>query len=128
MKNNKNQYRIYMQFVLIGAALGLYYGVFYRGPQTPPDYLMALILSVFAALITVLVRSWKKKRTFREILFDFLKVLLMFSVFMISLELRKVIFERWGKTAVIIFTTSVGILVGLGLAVRKKDGKDIRII
>jgi len=128
MDKNKNQYRIYMQFVLIGAALGLYYGVFYRGPQTPPDYLMAIILSVVAALVTIIVRSWKKKRTFKEILFDFLKVFLMFAVFMVSLELRKVIFERWGKTAVIIFTTSVGILVGLGLAVRKKDGKDIRII
>ena len=117
-----------MQFVLIGVALGLYYGLFYRGPQAPPDYFMAILLSAVAALITVIVRSWKKKRPFKEIAIDFLKIFVMFSVFMISLELRKVIFERWGKTAVIIFTTSVGIVVGLALAIRKKDGKDIRII
>ena len=128
MENNKNQYRIYMQFVLIGAALGLYYGVFYKGPQAPPDYFMAILLSAVAAVITVVVRSWKKKRPFKEIAVDFLKIFGMFAVFMISLELRKVIFERWGKTAVIIFTTSVGTLVGLALAIRKKDGKDIRII
>jgi len=127
MNSNKNQYRVYLQFVLIGAALGLYYGLFYKGPQTNPDYLMAFILSFVAALVTVIVRSWKKKRSFKEILFDFLKILLMFSVFMLSLELRKVIYERWGKTLVVIFTTSIGILIGLVLAIRKKDGNSARL-
>jgi len=89
---------------------------------------MAIILSVVAALVTVIVRSWKKKRPFQEILLDFLKMLLMFSLFIVSLELRKVIFVRWGRIAVIIFTTGVGILIGLVLAVRKKDSKDVKII
>ena len=126
--SNKTKYRVYFQFILIGAALGLYYGAFYNGPQTRPDYWMAIILSVIAALVTVIVRSWKKKRSFKEILLDFLKMLLMFSVFMISLELRKVIYERWGKGFVIIFTTSIGILIGLVMAIRKKDGDGTKIV
>jgi hypothetical protein len=120
-QSNKPQYRIYLQYVIIGAALGLYYGLFYRGSQSSPDFVMAIILSVLAALVTVIVRSWNKKRPFPEILMDFLKMFAMFVVFLVGLELRKVIFERWGKTAVVIFTTGIGILIGLALAIRKKD-------
>jgi hypothetical protein len=121
-QSNKPQYRIYLQYVIIGAALGLYYGLFYRGAQSSPDYAMAIILSVFAALVTVIVRSWKKKRPFTQILMDFLKMFAIFVVFLVGLELRKVIFERWGKTIVAIFTTGMGILIGLALAILKKDG------
>jgi inner membrane protein involved in colicin E2 resistance len=125
-KSNKTQYRIYMQYVLIGAALGLYYGLFYRGSQSSPDFVMAIILSAVAAFITVIVRSWKKKRSFTEILMDFLKIMAMFAVFLVGLEFRKVIFERWGKTAVAVFTTGIGILIGLAMAIRKKDGELVK--
>ncbi len=52
MKKNKKTvneikgYRVYSQYILAGAAIGLYYGIFYRGAQSPPDYGMAVILSV----------------------------------------------------------------------------------
>lgn len=121
----KGLYRIYFQFILIGAAIGLYYGLFYQGSQTEPDFGMAIILSFFAALVTVVIRSWKKGRTFKAIAFDFLKVLAMFLAFMIGLELRKVVYDLWGKTVVVIFTTGLGILVGLLAAIRKKDGQDV---
>ena len=121
-QSNKPQYRIYVQYVIVGAALGLYYGLFYRGSESSPDYVMAIILSVIAAIVTVIVRSWKKKRSFTEILIDFLKIMAMFAVFLVGLEFRKVVFERWGKTAVVVFTTSMGLLIGLAMAIRKKDG------
>ena len=119
-KNKKKGYRIYLQFVLIGGAIGLYYGLFYRGPQTPPDYFMALLLSFIAAVVTVIVRFWKKKPEFSTILIDFLKIFGLFAAFMLGLELRKVIYEMWGKTIVTIFTTSLGILIGLVIALRAK--------
>ncbi|MEE4176469.1 MAG: hypothetical protein V2I46_03075 [Bacteroides sp.] len=122
-KPQGQQYRLYFQFVLIGAAIGLYYGLFYRASQTEPDFGMAIILSFIAALVTVVIRSWKKGRTFKVILIDFLKILAMFLAFMIGLELRKVIYELWGKTILVIFTTGLGILVGLLAAIRKKDGQ-----
>ena len=114
-------YRIYSQFVLIGAALGLYYGLFYQPTQTAPDFGMALILSLLAGLLTVVIRSWKKKRTFQALLFEFLKMFVMFAAFLIGLELRKVIYGIWGKTTVVIFTTTLGGLIGLLAALRKKE-------
>lgn len=119
--SSDKQYRIYAQFVLIGAAIGLYYGLFFRAPQTEPDFGMAIILSFVASLVTVLVRSWKKGRAFKVILIDFVKILAMFMAFLVGLELRKVIFDLWGKTMVVIFTTSLGIIIGLLAAIRKKD-------
>lgn len=118
--SEKKGYRIYLQYVLIGGAIGLYYGLFYRGPQTPPDYFMAVLLSFIAAVVTVIVRFWKKKPTFSKILIDFLKIFGLFAAFLLGLELRKVIYEMWGKTTVTIFTTSLGVLIGLIVALRAK--------
>lgn len=122
MKNSegKTQYRIYMQYVLIGAAIGLYYGLFYRPTGTEPDFFMAILLSLVASLVTVVIRSWKKGRNFSELLIDFLKILSMFSAFMVGLEMRKVIYNQWGKTVVTLFTTTLGVLVGFIAALRKK--------
>lgn len=119
-QNQKKGYRIYLQYVLIGGAIGLYYGLFYRGPQSPPDYFMALLLSFIASVVTVVVRFWKKKPSFSKVLVDFLKIFGLFAAFMFGLELRKVIYEMWGKTTVIIFTTSLGVLIGLIVALRAK--------
>jgi hypothetical protein len=118
---SNTRYRIYAQFVLIGAAIGLYYGLFFRSPQTEPDFVMAIGLSVLAALVTVIVRSWKKGHTFKAILIDFFKILVMFMAFLVGLELRKVIYDLWGKTVVVIFTTGLGIIIGLVAAIRKKE-------
>jgi len=119
--SSNKHYRIYAQFVLIGAAIGLYYGIFFRSPQAEPDFVMAIILSIIAALVTVTVRSWKKGRTFKAILIDFFKILVMFMAFLVGLELRKVIYDLWGKTVVVIFTTGLGIIIGLVAAIRKKE-------
>jgi glycopeptide antibiotics resistance protein len=116
----KKGYRIYLQYVLIGGAIGLYYGLFYRGPQSPPDYFMAILLSFVAAAVTLIVRFWKKKPSLTEILVDFLKIFGLFAAFLLGLELRKVIYEMWGKTTVTIFTTSLGVLIGLIVALRAK--------
>ena len=113
-------YRVYMQYLLIGAALGMYYGVFYRESSVDPDYGMAVILSAVAALFTVIVRSWKKGRGFKEILIDFVKVFLTFSVFMVGIAMRKTINAWGGKVAVVIFTTTLGTALGFLFALRKK--------
>ena len=118
---SNRRYRIYAQFILIGAAIGLYYGLFFRTPQTEPDFVMAIILSFFAALLTVVVRSWKKGLSFKAILIDFLKILVMFMAFMVGLEMRKVIYDLWGRTVVAIFTTSLGSIIGFLAAIRKMD-------
>jgi drug/metabolite transporter (DMT)-like permease len=115
-------YRVYTQYILIGAAIGLYYGLFYRESTRELDFGMAISISIVAALFTVLVRSWKKGRKFNEIAIDFVKVLFFFLVFMVGLEMRNLVFKTGGKSLLIFFTTVLG--TGLGfLASLKKISK-----
>ncbi|MFZ3070647.1 MAG: hypothetical protein WA110_05955 [Anaerolineaceae bacterium] len=113
-------YRINMQFVLIGAALGLYYGISYKGMTLEPDYVRVVIWSLAAALITVIVRSWKKGYSFKTILLDFLKMASLYLLFLVGLEFRKQVDVWGGKTAVIVFTTIIGAIIGFILGTQKK--------
>ncbi len=113
-------YRIYSQYVLVGAAIGLYYGVFYRNTQSSPDYVMAVILAVLAGALTTAVRSWKKKKPIGTIVLDFIKITAMFLAFLLALQLKSVIEGIGGRILVIIFMTSVGILFGLIMGARRK--------
>jgi len=108
--------RTYLIYLLVGAALGLYYGLFYKYQGTPPAYLMAVALALIAAGVTVAVQYWKNKAPFSVMLKDFLKVFFVFTVFLVGLEFRKLIFEEWGKTIVTIYTTTLGMLIGLIVA------------
>ncbi len=113
-------YRIYSQYILVGAALGLYYGAFYRSTQDSPDYGIAVILAVLAGLITTVARSWKKKKSFREIALDFVKITAMFLVFLIALQLKSVLDRIGGRVLVIAAMTLVGMIFGLIIGVRRK--------
>ena len=117
MTSNKkiSKSRRYTQYALVGAALGLYYGIFYE-PTTDPDFGIAVSLSLVAALITVLVRSWKKGFTFIKIAKDFFLMFGFFLIFLLSLVFRTIAYQFGGKPAVIIETTVSGIVLGLLMA------------
>lgn len=117
----KPVYRIYFQYVLVGAALGLYYGIFSKPSADNPDYGMVVLFSVLAALVTTIARNWKIKKTFKAIALDFLKIWGMFFLFLLALQLNSVIFRIGGRTAVIVFMSVIGIILGLLMAVRKKE-------
>jgi len=121
----KNGIRTYLIYLLVGAALGLYYGLFYKHPGTPPAYLMAVVLALAAAGITTAVQYWKNKSPFRVILKDFFRVFVIFAIFLVGLELRKVIFEEWGKTVVTIYTTILGLALGLIVAYQRHSVEKI---
>jgi len=118
--------RTYLIYLLVGAALGLYYGLFYKHPGTPPaySYLMAAALALVAAGVTVAVQYWKKA-PFRDMLKDFLRVFVIFAVFLLGLELRKLIFEEWGKTVVTVYTTILGLALGLIVAYQRHSVEKI---
>lgn len=116
-------YRIYGQYVLVGAAIGLYYGAFYRSTQSSPDYVMAVILAVLAGVLTTAVRNWKKKKPFGTIALDFIKITAMFLAFLLSLQLKPVIEGFGGRILVIIFMTSVGALFGLIMGTRRRPAR-----
>ena len=113
-------YRIYSQYILVGAAIGLYYGIFHRSTQYSPDYVTVVILAVLAGVLTTAVRNWKKKKPFGTITLDFIKITAMFLAFLLALQLKSVIEGIGGRISVIIFMTSIGILFGLIMGVRRK--------
>jgi len=121
----KNGIRTYLIYLLVGAALGLYYGLFYKHPGTPPAYLMAVVLALVAAGVTVAVQYWKNKAPSRVMSKEFLRVFVIFAVFLVGLELRKVIFEEWGKTVVTIYTTTLGLVLGLIVAYQRHSVEKI---
>ena len=104
-----------IQYGLVGGALGLYYGLFYK-PGGEPDVGMALLLSAFAGLVTVIVRSWRKDFPFKKLVVDFFTIFVFFAIFMVSITLRKTAFDLGGQPLVIAETLISGIGLGLLLA------------
>lgn len=124
--NNKKLYRgKLIQYGLVGSALGMYYGIFYK-PTSESDIGTAIILSVFAALLTVLIRSWRKGFTFKKIVIDFLMIFAFFLVFMLSITLRKTAYDFGGQALVIAETTISGIVVGLLMAWQRFSSKKVK--
>jgi hypothetical protein len=107
------------RFVLIGAALGLYYGIFYRPSDAAPDYGIAIILSIVAALVTVAIRFWGKKQPFGTIAKSFFWIFLFYAVFLLVLAARKLAEQMGGRAAVTVLTTVTGICLAYVLAARK---------
>lgn len=104
-----------IQYGLVGAALGVYYGIFYK-PVNDADVGTAVILSIFAALVTVVIQSWRKGFQFKKIAKEFLIIFGFFLIFMLSLTLRKLAYDLGGKILVIVETTISGIILGLLMA------------
>jgi len=116
----KQGYRLYAQTVLIGAALGAYYGIFYRNPGRPLDFSPVVLLSLLSAIVVTVIQIWKKGYSAKEKLITFLKSFAMFFLFLAMLEARP-LFEQWGgRGLVIAFTTLMGGLVGFVLGLKKK--------
>ena len=116
----KQAYRLYAQFVLVGAALGAYYGIFYKNPERAVDFGPVIILSLLSAVVVTVIQIWKKGYPAKEKLVIFLKSFGMFFLFLAMLEARP-IFEAWGgKGLVIAFTTLMGTSVGFILGLKKK--------
>jgi hypothetical protein len=122
MSNKRSAYEIgaIQRYLLIGAGIGLYYGIFYKPSGADPDYGIAIGLSIFAALITVLIRFWGKKQPFSVIIKNFFEWLLLYSIFLLTLAARHLAEQIGGKYGVMLFTTFTGTCLGYFMATRKK--------
>jgi hypothetical protein len=122
-KSEKKKMTITQRYAWTGAAIGLYFAIFAK-PSGVPDIPMAIALAIIASLVTVVVRSWKKKRTFMEIVKDFFGMLLLYSAFLVSMQLRKYANDVGGRLLVGVITVVIGIVTGLFFAARAKaDGQ-----
>jgi len=107
------------RYILIGAAIGLYYGLFYRPSGTDPDYGIAVILSVVAAAVTVAVRFWKKKPSFTTLIKGYLETFLFYLVLLLTLAIRHLAEQLGGRLGLTLVTTLVGIGMGYFMAIRR---------
>lgn len=103
--------RSLQRYALTGAALGLYFGLFFR-PVRQPSWLIVVGLSLLAALVTVGVRLWKEKRpSFPAILKALTLTWARFAVLLAVLEGRHLAYDLGGRIGATIMTTLLG---GLG--------------
>ena len=107
------------RYILIGAAIGLYYGLFYRPSGTDPDYGIAVILSVVAAAVTVAIRYWKKKPSFTTLIKGYLETFLFYLVLLLTLAVRQLAEQIGGRLGLTLVTTLVGMGMGYFMAIRK---------
>ena len=121
MSTKKSAYEIgrMQRYILIGAGIGLYYGIFYKSSGVDPDYGIAIVLSVIGALITAVIRFWKKKQPFSVVVKYYFEMLLLYSVFLLTLAGRHLAEQIGGRYAVAVFTTLTGTFLGYFMATRK---------
>jgi ABC-type phosphate/phosphonate transport system permease subunit len=112
----KRKDNLYQRYALTGAAIGIYFGIFYR-PTRAPSFTNAILLALVAAVVTLVVRSWKKRPLrLLPVLYDFLKLFFSFSIFLLALEFRHIAEDFGGRLAVTLVTTLTGIGLGLLMA------------
>lgn len=113
---NKNTKTFSMsRYALVGGAIGLYFGLFFR-PLREPSFAYALLLAVVVAVVMTAVHGWRERPSFRNLLvylgLTFVKVAVVLSL----LEGRHLAMDWGGKTAVVIFTVLTGVATGVWFA------------
>lgn len=116
----KQAYRLYAQYVLVGAALGAYYGFFYRPTENTVLFISVVLLSLLSALLVTVIQIWKKGYSFKQILVVYLKSFVMFFLFLLMLWARPMVQEWGGKGLLIAFTTITGALIGFTMGLKPK--------
>jgi hypothetical protein len=105
------------RYVLVGAALGAYFGYFFRPVREEPSLTLVVVLSLISALAATLVKWWFTRQqagwTPGYLLRYALRMWVTFAIFLAMLEGRHIAYDLGGRLAVIVFTTIAG--AGLGL-------------
>ena len=119
--------------ILVGAAIGVYFGYFFRPVREEANLLIVLTLSPLAAFAATLVLAWQIRRQegpkLRRLLRYALRMWVTFALFLLMLEGRHIAYdlgvslEGWdiaeelrGRLATIAFTTVAGAVLGLWYA------------
>jgi hypothetical protein len=111
MSKTKNRFSL-QRYVLVGAAIGLYFGFFFRPLRDGPSVGMVLGLSLLAALVTVGLKAYRERPSFPTLLRRFGISWLQFAVIVATLEARHLAYDAGGRTAVVLLTGAMGALLG----------------
>ena len=97
--------------LFVGAAIGLYMGIFFR-PSREPDLGFVLGLIVFATLATFVVRYVRGSIARAEIPQELLRSFAFYFFALLALEGRHYVLNAAGPFVLAIFTTALGALTG----------------
>ena len=115
MSNKLTTNQLFVRYGLTGAAIGLYFGLFFR-PARQPNLWFVLILASLITLVTVAIKVWRERPSITQLLKSALSSFVKACLFLILLELRHPINDAGGRVAVTIFMTLMGALAGLWYA------------
>lgn len=102
------------RYILAGAALGLYFGLFFRPVRQGPSLGVVLGLSLLSALLMTFLRLRRpENRAAGKLLRYGLRTWITFALFLAMLEGRHLAHDLGGRVATTLFTTLSG--AGLGL-------------
>ena len=109
------------RYVLTGAALGLYFGLFFR-PVRSPSVVTVFWLSLLSALVLTLLRLRKPAaRSLPGLLRYGLRTWLAFALGLAVLEGRHPVYDVAGRIGVTAFTTVAGGVAGWWYARGQKE-------
>ena len=112
------------RYILTGAALGLYFGLFFRPVREGPSLVVIVGLSLLSALLMTLLRlRHPEERDPGKLLRYGLRTWMTFALFLAMLEGRHFAYDLGGRLAVTLFTTISG--AGLGLWYAKTAAKGV---
>lgn len=111
MKNKKptRQQLFTQKYVLTGAALGAYFGIFFR-PVREPSFDFAILLSVFATVVTLGFGAYKE-RSLPSLKFA-LSIFLRFTILILTFEARHLAYDYGERIATILLTIVSGAVIG----------------
>jgi len=105
------------RYVMTGAAIGFYFGYFFR-PAREPSLLFIFGLSLVIVAVTLLLKRPPLADIPRMAISTFLK----YSLLLVILEGRHLVYDWGGRWATIATTGATGALAGLWLAYEKRRG------
>ena len=97
--------------VVVGAAIGLYMGIFFR-PSREPDLGFVLGLIIVATLATFAVRYFRRSISRAAIPRELLRSFSFYFFALLALEGRHYVLNAAGPIALALFTTGLGALSG----------------
>lgn len=107
------------QYVLTGAALGLYFGWFFR-PLRDPSIVTILLLSTVITIVMTCIRMWR--REWEQLAKRAASTWVNYALILAVLEARHFAFDLGGRPAVIVMTILFGALAGYRMATKPLDG------
>lgn len=111
--NNRVKLPPVVRHAFTGAAIGGYFGIFYKPTGRGQDFAYAISIAFVMSILITIVRNWKTRPETKTILGGFIRLIIVLNIFWISMELRQIFHDSTGKIGVIIFMTSIGVLLGL---------------